>query len=455
MIKPLDIFCEIPCLTERSSILNGLTLQKKWFKSADKRHLGQYLQKFVAYNAESFSFLNIEPFLVGTDQNVSIYFRTSEFIGSVPLRSPDNGKQIGDFVVSPRYGGKGRYEEYVEILSLLETDISPQFLSSLPLASGRVFQPPIYLEAVKFINLLNEIVRRPWRKFDRVEKFLSEPKGQINWKKYAERESQVENRVRFPTGINILSEFHREYAQIRFVFDLCKNELLSGNTPIKVKLSFRSKLKYLEQHLYGHFPLETKSIPIRFSDAPLIKNCKVQANNILKYRFVEGVAWKVDFAEVFEKFVQYIFKEVAKEVGGHLFNNPRFKGYSSKLNTWRLNYIEPDAVFQKRNFLIYIDAKYKSHLFNRSSASEELKAEHRRDLHQILAYTAFNSTSMKYGYLCYPAKEISVEEIKYISAINHTDVKVKLVGLPMKKDIIGDAKRILIRQIGQIERGII
>ena len=34
MSKPLDVFCEVPCLTEQSRQLSGIALQKKWFKSA-------------------------------------------------------------------------------------------------------------------------------------------------------------------------------------------------------------------------------------------------------------------------------------------------------------------------------------------------------------------------------------------------------------------------------------
>ena len=41
MIKSVDIFCEIPCLTEQSTRLNGIALQNKWFKKAEKRNIGQ------------------------------------------------------------------------------------------------------------------------------------------------------------------------------------------------------------------------------------------------------------------------------------------------------------------------------------------------------------------------------------------------------------------------------
>lgn len=180
MTKPLDVFCEIPCLTEQSKQLSGIVLQKKWFKSADKRIIGQYLQKFIDYNSDQFKFLGVNPYIIGTDQNTSIAFRSSSFIGSIPLRASDTGKQIGDFVVMPRFIGRDRFEDYIEILNLLGTEISPEAIDSLPLASGKNFRPPLYLEAVKFIASLEKLAMRSWRKFDNVEKVLNQPTGQIN-----------------------------------------------------------------------------------------------------------------------------------------------------------------------------------------------------------------------------------------------------------------------------------
>lgn len=452
MSGALNIFCEASCLTEKSNLLSGIALQKKWFKSADKRIIGQYLQKFIDYNSGLFNFMGVSPYLVGTDQNTSIAFRTAQFVGSIPLRSPDTGKQIGDFVVTPRFTGKDRYEDYIEILNLLGNEISPKIIDSLPLASGRNFRPPMYLEAAKFILAFEELIKKPWRKFDRVEKISTELVGQINWNKYVQEEYKVENRLRFPSGRNILSEFHKEYSQLRYVFDMCKSELLSSNTPLRIKLSIKPKIDFLEDRLYLHLPIQTNSIPIKYSDSPTVKNCKRLANKILNFNFADSTAWRVDFADVFEKFVQYVFKEVAKESGGRLLANYKFKGYTSRQNAWELNHIEPDAILQKNELLVFIDAKYKSHLYNKYEVSELLKEEHRHDLHQIMAYTSFSKTQSKFGFLCYPSQEVEIKEIKYHNPINQTLSKIKIIGLPLKKDIINDARRLLTTELTQLEK---
>jgi len=452
MSKSLDIFCEIPCLTEQSKLFRGVALQKQWFKLADKRIIGQYLQKFINYNSASFDFIGATPYIVGTDQNISMAFRTSKFIGTVPLRSPDTGKQIGDFVVVPRYSEKDRYEGYIEILNLLGNAISPERIDSLPLASGRNFRPPMYLEASKFVAAMEMLVKQPWRKFNRLEKNTREPIGQINWNKYIANEYKVERRLSFPAGKNILSELHKEYSQIRYVFDICKKELMSANTPLRVKLNIKPKLDALEDKLYLHLPLKTNLINERFSDSPAVRQAKKQANKVLSFDLADGTAWRVDFADVFEKFVQHIFKEVAKELGGRFLANYKLNGYSpSRRNVWELSHLEPDGILQKDELLVFIDAKYKSHLYNKFSMSEVLKDEHRHDLHQIIAYASFSTGKSKFGMLCYPSQQLEIKETKYINPINQATGSIKILGLPLQAEIIGDAKQLLINEIAFLE----
>jgi hypothetical protein len=451
MTMPLDVFCEIPCLTEQSKQLSGIVLQKKWFKSADKRIIGQYLQKFVDYNSEQFKFLGVQPYILGTDQNTSLAFRSSEFIGSIPLRASDTGKQIGDFVVMPRFTGRDRFVDYIEILNLLGTEISPKVVDSLPLASGKNFRPPLYLEAVKFITSLEQLIAKAWRKFDNIQKISNQPSGQINWRKYINNEFRLENRLKFPVNANVLSEFHSEYAEIRYVFDVCKSELLSANTPQRIKNTLRTKLSFLEERLYHHKPKATSKITIQFSDTPTVKACKEQANKILNFNLVDSTAWRVDFSDVFEKFTQYIFKEAAKETGGRLYSNFKFHSMASKNYSWELKHIEPDAIYQKENLLVFIDAKYKSNLYNKYDNSDTLKDDHRHDLHQIMAYTSFSKTNFKFGLLCYPSDQLELKKIKYKNRINESTSTILVLGIPLKKGIIAEAKRLVIDELNKIE----
>lgn len=451
MSKPVNVFFEMPCLTEQSRQLSGIYLQKKWFKSADRRIIGQNLQKFIQYNLVQFKFLGIQPLIIGTDQNTSLVFRSSGFIGTIPLRASDTGKQIGDFVVMPRFTGRDRFEDYIEILNLLGGEISPEVIDSLPLASGKNFRPPLYLEAVKFIASLEVLLSKPWCKFDNVEKISNQPSGQINWNKYINNEFKIENRLKFPIRKNILSEFHSEYAEVRYVFDICKGELLSPNTPQRIKNTMRARLNFIEEKLYHHKPKITNNITVKTSDNVIVKSCKEQANKILNFDLIDCTAWRVDFCDVFEKFVQYIFREVAKETGGRLFSNFKFHSKTTKHYSWELKHLEPDAIYQKEDFMIFIDAKYKSNLYNKFSNSETLKDDYRRDLHQIVAYSSFGKTDLKFGFLCYPSDQLEIKTIEYKNKINEVTSMIFVLGIPLKKDCIFEAKRLLIKEFNIIE----
>ena len=264
-------------------------------------------------------------------------------------------------------------------------------------------------------------------------------------------EFKVENRLKFPTRKNILSEFHDEYSNIRFVFDICKKELLSSNTPQRIKNVLRPRLSIIEEKLYLHKPKPTKNILIRSFDSPTVKTCKVQANKILNFNLVDSTAWRVDFSDVFEKFIQYIFKAVAKETGGKLFSNFRFPSKTSKYYSWELKHIEPDAIYQKEGILVFIDAKYKSHLYNKFNNSEKLKDDHRHDLHQIMAYSSFSKTNHKFGFLCYPSDKLEIKKINYKNEINDITNTNFVLGIPIKTSVVDEAKKMSIKGLDKIK----
>lgn len=450
----MDVFCEIPCLTEQTKRLEGAFIQKKWFKSADRRIIGQYLQKFMDYNARPFQFLGVQPRVVGTDYRIALTFRTSSYVGAVPLRAADTGRQIGDFVVVPRFAGGDRFEDYIGIIQLVDKDISPQFMDSLPLVSGRNYRPPLYLEAVKFIALLEKVARKPWQKFDNREMSSHQPIGQVNWKKYIENAYKADQRLRFPVRKNVLSEFHSDYAALVHVFEICKNELRSAHTPSSIKSMVRDKLRILEERLSQHRPQAMWHIPMRSLDRPIVKTCKAQANRILDFHLVKSTAWRVDFSEVFEVFTQYIFRRVAEEIGGRLQLNPQFHTDGGPRYAWQLQHIEPDAVFQRGEVTFFIDAKYKSHLYNSHSNSERLKNDHRHDLHQIMAYSSFSQTKVKVGCLCYPSSRATLNSTQYINPFNGAKTTILILGIPLKTTSVTEVKTLLIAALRQTEKHI-
>lgn len=406
------------------------------------------LQKFLSYNKELLDFLGVTPSITGHDKDVAISFRTSQYVGTIPLRAPDTGKQIGDFVVVPRYlSQRDRFADYVEILNLLEHRIEPQFVDSIPLASGYNFRPPLYFEAVLYVNEMAAFTKRSWRRFRVVEKIERQPNSGINWKHYTEHVHDPRRRIEFPSRKNILSELHTEYKQLKYVYELAIAEIMTPGTPSRIKATTLNMTSYLNERLGNISSEKATEIPIRLSDPSAVKSIKKAANRILQKDVHQGKAWRVDFSEVFERFVQHIFQKVAHESGGVLFDNIRFRTHGKHLPTWTLSHLEPDAVLQKDDQLFFIEAKYKAHLLNRASESEYLKEEHRHDLHQVMAYSSFDMTEKKHVFLVYPSRIPWLEVMSFHSPINQSETKVCMMGVPLTVSKVEAVKHLILQII--------
>lgn len=446
------IFFEVPCLTEKSKTVSGLELQKKWFRGADKRYLAESLQKFIDYNRLMFEFLGVTPSIEGNGKTVELSFKTDKYMGAIPLRAPDTGKQIGDFVVGPRYAsGTDKFSEYVEIVNLLETGISPEFKDSIPLFSSNSIRPPVYFDAVKYVKILDKAMRAKWNKFQDKEAYYNAPRAQINWDKYAKDSFDPQKRLSFPCKENTLTMLHDEYFNINYVYSLAKNELALPTTPQNIKSQIHENIQYLDKKLENFSEKETTELVVHNSDPLLIKTLKIQGNKILKRNSKNVTAWRVDLSVLFERYIQFILKSVSCEIGAIQLENYKIRN-SSRPTAWSLAYLEPDIILIKNDLTIVVDAKYKSHLFNIKNNSEFLKNEHRMDLHQVLAYSSFNKNRNKMAILCYPNSEVTTIQLDYVSAISNIKNTLLLVGVPMKKMAISEVKNRLVMCISNAEK---
>jgi hypothetical protein len=423
------------CLIEDPKKLSALTIHKRWFNGLDKRYTSQAFQKFLDYNKESFNFLGVIPVLEGSDSDLLISFKSSAYVGSVPLRSPENGKLMGDFQVFPRYvNSTNKFEEYISLIDIIGKEVQPEFNDSLELTTTFGFTPPRYLEAIKFIDLLSKLIDKPWQKFNLQNILSPNFAGNINWKKYIEDDYNPQNKFRVPASISALSEDHLEYSKIKYVFELAKADILNKKTPLKIQCEQLFKINRIENKLNLFKPIQTKGLKIHQVDNLLVREAKKQANIILNYRTNTKLAWRVDYSSVFEKSVQYIFKELANEIGGSSLNNFFIPRKGKKYNGFELLRLEPDIVFSKDKTLYFIDAKYKAHLFNRLSTSQFLKEEYRKDLHQILAYSSFSSSETKEVFLCYPSNKEVITKSNYFNPLSNNQSIVYVVGIPLTRE---------------------
>lgn len=429
-------FGKIPTL---SSVLWSSDKFKQSWKWSD-RSMESIMQRFVDLNQKNLSYLGIVANIESVNGKPSIRLTTSKYIGSIPLFSPMSGKAVGDLVVAGRFG-----EEAGELITLLDGCIRPEYSDEFRLVQDSQMSPPIFIECCKYIDTYIDAERFKWRKFSNEIRIEHQPKSSTLWGEYAKRNARnpLEFCV-FNNKCNILTTEHPEWAQLNFVLKLAISEIESQRAPVRTRIIYSSLINQLKLRLRDSKIIPTDNIQKRMSDPFIIKQLKDLADKILNNKTNEKLAWRMDYAEFFERYVQYLLSDVASKKGARGISNPHYRVSVSNRPNWGLSYLEPDMIVQKDYEQIVVDAKYKSHVFNWNDESEELKETFRHDLHQILAYCSLNSMKTKQALLVYPFKDYTCHKMTINSSLTHSEANIYLVGIPIEKDKIEEIKEKLL-----------
>lgn len=423
-----------------SNKISFFDLNNVW--GEDKRFPETAIQKFILRNSQIFDFLEITATCEYSD-NETCFLKlvTSKYIGCIPMLSPKTGLTCGYIII------KGRFEEDIsELLSVIGTFIEPEFSDKYKLELGSFVKPPLYFECQNYIDCYIETRNNKWRKFDSIERVKSIPNNSTNWGKYAEKSYDPYNTLKYPNRCNVLSKDHKEWQELNYVLDLCINEIMSTRTPVRSRAAYVNKISML-QNTYNKriLPVVTEVKP-HMSDPIVIKKLKEIANRVLQNNLSSQYAWRLDFAEFFERFVQYLMGIIAKSKGARLTCNPHFKIWGQRPN-WALKYIVPDIIIDKNDCQFIIDAKYKAHMYELNGDGPMLRDAFRADLHQVLAYSSFGGAKEKNIMLVYPSGYFVPRELEVVSGINGYSAKAYLVGIPLKKSDLEETIKNLSRII--------
>jgi hypothetical protein len=425
-------FGKLPTL---STVIWSAEKVKSW-KWGDNRHLESIMQRFVVLNQKNLSYLGITASVIEREGRPAIQLCTSKYIGAIPIITPATGKPCGDLIVTGRFG-----ENAGELITFLDDSIRPEYSGEFMLTQDSQMTPPIFIECCKYLGAYIEADRFKWRKFNNVVKVESKPSGSTLWGEYAQRVAKNPLDVgRFKNKSNILSTNHTEWNQLNYVLSLAINELESTRVPIRTRVAYSDRISQLKRKLQSVTSEYTTVVREHMSDPVVIKRLKQLANQILQNKSHEKLAWRMDYAEFFERYVQYIMEQVAKKKGVRSINNPHYGISVNRRPAWGLSYLEPDVVLHHDAKQIVIDAKYKSHLFNWEDQSDELKDTFRHDLHQILAYCSFSTGDNKEALIVYPYTDFTIRRMRVSNPLTHIENIVCLVGIPIDRNKIHEVE---------------
>ncbi len=414
---------------------NTFTMDKlKNFLSGDKRKFERDIQKLIGLNKKAFDYLKIDARGQYDDSfNFSLCLKSSEYSGVVPLRSARTGLICGNLKVVGRYG-----EDIDGVLPLLkDEDFAPDFDNTMLIGADMAVAPPKYIECVKYVDKYVQADRFHWQKFSNRKITQTKPRN-TDWAAYSLKSYNPNNVFKYPNNVNELTTEHAEWAALKYVLSLAISELRANTTPKSIKSHYADIIRRLECTFYRDDLQIVDHIDVHSSDPIIIKELKAAANLILKNTSDIRCAWRIDYSCFFERYVQYIFAQLAHKRGARVFNNPHFRINGPK-PVWALKYLEPDLVMIKDGDQVVVDAKYKSHMYNCDSNSTELHDVFRDDFHQVLAYSSFSSAQQKRAIIAYPYKEFKCYTTTVCSSLNECENRAFLIGLPISKAAIIDA----------------
>lgn len=429
------LFYTMPCLSTSKEFSKKEIYEDLFDKKVDKRYLETAIRRFIDLNCEMLNFLDIRVNIHGAGEHLSLSFDSSKYIGAIPIRMPYDGIVRKDLQIKPKFNKSSNvYSDLTQILSKLKYSIVPEY-SDRQLCNPMQLKPPVYREAMRYIDLFESACRSSWRKFDIRDREYSYPKSSTNWQKYSISSADPRKALVFPARDSILTTNHEEWQKLKYVFN-CACEIISAtDTSISIRYQYQQKIRKLENKISNVKPKFTKLIAINSHDPKIITKLKEQANVLLKNESTECAAWRIDMAELFERYVQTIIVQAVRELSGEVYPNKKING-EGYIPPWGLKYLEPDITIRIGNNIYMADAKYKANYYVQSKESEILKETHRADLHQLLAYCSFEPQfSNKIGILFYPANRTNYRAINYSAgSFGGTTNKVILCGLAFGND---------------------
>lgn len=382
------------------------------------RSWNAHAQNFIAANRPYLSALAVTPELIATSDSVNLRLRPGGTVGAVPVRAPDTRKVAAGLVVRPRFGWDG----IGPLLERVGWAAQPQILE-MPLVPGSASEVPPWVLAGPILGRLSTLLRELRRGFRLQEAVREAPRGQILWQRYVDDQIIRGAFHRIPCRFSDLAADTLLRSHIRWGVET----VLRALEPFYVMDAVARRLGQSAQELLFDLRDTRACAPDRRTLGLLLRGVGLPSETLSKGLEAlgwivderglagrsesDGLAWALPMHLLFERWVEYIVRTWATGFGGEVRS-----GYANQTAVpvrWKgpahssITSLIPDLVVRHANGVCVIDAKYKGHFQELDESrwmalAEELRAEHRHDVHQVLAYAALFDAREVTSVLVYP-----------------------------------------------------
>ncbi|HEV3258569.1 MAG TPA: hypothetical protein VG013_16955 [Gemmataceae bacterium] len=420
------------------------------------RSWNAHADNFLRANRPHLEALDIRAELVGTPEEIGLQLKPGGTIGAVPLRAPDSWRIGGGVVVRPRFG----WNDIGPLLHTVGWAASPRILAQ-PLVPGSAREVPPWVLAGPVLQRLGRLLQEIRRGFRMQEEVRTQPRGQIMWQQYLRQQMARGAFHQLPCRFPELGPDLLLRAYLRWGLQRVNAALLpySGIDPVARRLVEQAQLLVQQvQDIAPRVP-DRRALDQLLHDAGLPSEYLLRGLEALGWLAedrglaglaeTDGLAWSLRMHELFECWVEHLVGCWAHRIGGQLASGRR--GQTVFPIHWRrpaagsLSSLVPDLIVRTKAAVFIFDAKYKGHFeeFDDrrwASLREEMQAEHRHDLHQILAYAALFGAPRVVSVLVYPMHGASwrrlAERDRVVTPATLTSagrqLGLALVGVPME-----------------------
>jgi hypothetical protein len=421
-------------------------------------------RNFITANRPYLSALAVTPELIATGDSINLRLRPGGTVGAVPVRAPDTRKVAAGLVVRPRFGWDG----IGPLLERVGWAAQPHILET-PLVPGSAREVPPWVLAGPILGRLSTLLREVRRGFRLREAVRETPRGQILWHRYVNDQIVRGAFHRIPCRFSDLTPDTLLRSYIRWGVEA----VLRALKPFLVIDAVARRLGQSAQELL--FDLrDTRACPpdrrtlelllrgVALPSESLSKGLQalgwiVEERGLAGRSESDGLAWALPMHSLFERWVEHIVRAWAAGFGGQVRS-----GYAQQTTVpvrWKgpvrssITSLIPDVVVTHANGVCVIDAKYKGHFQELDESrwmalAEELRAEHRHDVHQVLAYAALFDAREVTSLLVYPMHTRTWSRLAAVGktlstgvlASGERTVTLALAGIPMVMPIDYDVR---------------
>ena len=396
--------------------------------SGRDRTWNPHAENFICANRANLAALEVAAEWSAEATRIALRLRPDGAVGAVPLYAPDTRKMAAGLVVRPRYG----WDQIGPILHHIGWSATPRILD-FPLVPGSAREVPPWVLAGPVLRRLGELIRHINSGFRMNEEVRQSPRGQILWGSYVTRQAVRgafhELPCRYPElGPDLLLQGYLRWGVERVRGSLspfCSADVIARHLAHEADLLL-FELRHAKVRAPDHRALRellrVEGMPTDILRAGLQSlGWLVDERGLGEAAESDGLAWALPMHELFERWVEAIARAWARRFGGQLRS-----GHSGETivpiaweqrTTGSLGSLIPDLLVRSGDQLIIIDAKYKNHFEELDARrwledEDQLREEHRRDVHQVLAYAALYEAKNITSLLVYPMQPTTWERLR-------------------------------------------